>query len=793
MNDAYRAMQLFEQALELQPAARADFLDAECADNRALRDEIEALLRADAASTDFLAQPLAGTADRSGERLGSYRLLQLVGSGGMGSVYRAERADGAYSKPVAIKLLLYDAGDLRTRFALEQRILGALSHVHIASLLDVGNDQNGAPYLVMEYVEGAPITVYARQHALDVRTRLQLFLKILDAVQTAHGQLVVHRDIKPSNVLVDRHGEPKLLDFGIAKLVGDSAPSTTRTGLGPLTPEYASPEQVRGEPLGTASDIYSLGVLLFELVTGERPYRITDTRPSAIERVVCETAPPRPSTQMQTRQLGGSTRDLDAVILKALAKQPARRYASCATFAEDLRRWLDGEEVLARQPPWTERTARILRRYKLAVSVAAAATLALLVGSTFALWQAHEASIARDRAERINVFLQDMLGATDHGNLGRNAKLGDILDSARRNADHVLANDPPTRIATELTLAKTYVTLGDLDSARETAQSALTLAEQNNLEEAALETRIVLGYILAHRGDFAAAETLLVSARAEALKIGTPRQRGDSAAQLGFLETRRDNAAAAQRWLETALDETPSELIESRAAAMNDLAVVQDSREDYAGALITIRQGVALLRDAFPLGHPLLAQSLGNLATVLDDSGDHAAASAQYDEALKMKIELFGENHFSVVSTLSTLTWRSVQQKDTAAALGYGARAWAAAQTLSSDNPQISYAAITYAQALMQANRPREALPLAETALKMRRAKLPPEDIYLINTESVLGLVQAQAGDVAAGEALARSAYQRQLAKLGEKHVLTVAAKQRLEQVVGLKTPVPQT
>ena len=242
MNMARRALDLLERALDLAPAERAAFLDRNCADDKPLRAEVEGLLRADTAAGDFLDRPIAPpNSDRSGEQIGSYRMLKLIGSGGMGSVYRAERADGAFAKPVAIKLLLFDAGDLRQRFRLEQRILGALNHPNIASLLDVGVDSRGAPYLVMEYVEGRPITAYVHNANLPIEARLRVFLKILDAVQTAHGQLVVHRDIKPSNVLVDAHAEPKLLDFGIAKLLGDNAPSATRTGIGPLTPEYASP------------------------------------------------------------------------------------------------------------------------------------------------------------------------------------------------------------------------------------------------------------------------------------------------------------------------------------------------------------------------------------------------------------------------------------------------------------------------------------------------------------------------------------------------------------------------
>jgi eukaryotic-like serine/threonine-protein kinase len=783
-------MELFERALTLEAGARLLFLDRECSGDERLRSEVDSLLHADAASGDFLTLPLNAMGDRSGERLGAYRLVELIGSGGMGSVYRGERADGAFAKPVAIKLVLFDAGDLRARFALEQRILGAFSHPNIASLLDVGSDANGAPYLVMEYVEGRPITAYAHDHELDIRARAALFLKILDAVQTAHSQLVVHRDIKPSNVFVDIHGEPKLLDFGIAKLLGEGAPTATRTGLGPLTPEYASPEQVRGEPIGTGSDVYSLGVLLYELVTGERPYRIDDTRPSAIERIVCETDPPRPSTHLNTRRAGGSMRDLDAIILKALEKSPRQRYVSCATFADDLRRWLDGAQVQAREPAVAERALRFVRRHRFGASVTAATSLALLIGTAAALWQAHEATLARNRAERINTFLQDMLGAADHSNLGRNAKLGDVLDTARRNAELVLTDDAATLGATELTLAKAYGTLGDLDNALQSGNLALAVGQKSRLPSLALDAELALSNILTNRGEFDAAEKVLRRAREEAVAGGTARQRGESAEEFGFLEIKRDNPAVAQKWLKTALIELPVELLELRAAAMNDLGVVQDSPGQYNDSVSTLRHCITILRAAFPKGHPLLSQALGNLAGTLDDIGDRDAASAMFAESLEMKIDLLGEDHFSVVGTLSTMTWRSVQQKDTAAALGYGARAWAGAQKLSPENPNISYAAITYAQALMQANRAREALPLAETALKLRKANLPADSVYIVNTESVLALAKAQAGDLAAGEALARSAYERQLAKLGEKHQLTVAAKQRLEQTTALKNSV---
>ncbi len=778
-------MQLFTESLALEGPERLSFLDRECGNDETLREEIETLFRADAAAGSFLERPMAPTNNRSGERLGAYRLIGLIGSGGMGSVYRAERADGAFAKPVAIKLLTYDAGDLRLRFAQEQRILGALSHPNIANLLDVGVDSNGAPYLVMEHVHGLSITAYVDDQALDLRARLRIFMKILDAVQTAHSQLIVHRDIKPSNILVDGHGEPKLLDFGIAKLLGEIATANTRTGLGPLTPEYASPEQVRGEPIGTGSDVYSLGVLLFELATGKRPYRINDTRPSSIERVVCETDPPRPSASLVSSTSGGSKRDLDAIVLKALAKSRKQRFASCVEFADDLQRWLDGEHVRARVPSWPERSGRFLRRHRFATAVA----LALLAGTALALWQGHVASIERDRAERINHFLTGMLAAGDPGDLGRKATLGDVLDRAQRQAEREFADDPTSASGTELTLAQTYMALGDLDAARRCATLALSAAEKVGDGSTTIDAQVTLGNILKQRGEYDAAAQLLNTARTQAIAQGSARQRGVVAAALGSLESARGNYPRAKIWFDSALIELPASADGERAQAMNDMAIVVSFLGDDAAALNLHQQTVATLRRLYPRGHPQLAEALRNLADMQQANGDNVRARASFKEALAMQIDLLGPNHQSVVSTISSITNMDLADKDIAAALDDGARAWAAAQTLSADNPIAGYAAIMYGEALLQGGRTKEAVAMIESALRIRKARLPADHPLVVNTESVLGLARAQAGD-AGGEELARSAYERQRTILGEKHALTVIAKQRVEQIAELKHPM---
>ncbi|MEO8803098.1 MAG: serine/threonine-protein kinase [Rudaea sp.] len=795
MTDPQRTLRLFEAALELDADARAAFLQRECATNAALRSEIQALLDADAAAGDFLSQPLGAPDDRIGERLGAYRLVRAIGSGGMGTVYLAERADGAYTKPVAIKLLLFDAGDLRARFAIEQRILGAFSHAHIANLLDIGVDANGAPFLVMEYVEGRSITAYAHDQKLDTRTRVQVFLKILDAVQTAHAHLIVHRDIKPGNVLVDAHGEPKLLDFGIAKLLGDNAPSATRTGLGPLTPEYASPEQVRGDPVGIGSDIYSLGVLLYELVAGERPYQLANSRASVIEHVVCELDPPRPSRHLDSRHIGGSVRDLDAIVLKALEKSARNRYASCAAFADDLVRWLDGIDVLARQPVLVERAARFARRHRFAVAVAGTASLALLLGSAIALWQAHiaraQTQIAqaeRDRAQRINHFLTDMLGAANPAELGRKATVIQVLDRARHLADQELADDPTLASSAQLTLAQTYRALGDLNTAQVVGSQALESARRIGDSATIIDAESTLGNVYFDKGNIRQAQDLYRQARADAVAQGDQLHKGTTAFALGIVENELGHAQTAQTWLQTALAELPESASLERALTLDSSGFSRGLLGDKRGAIALRRQAIVVLQRAFPHGHPMLSTISGNLAVALQNDDQFDDAVGILDRILPQQIEALGERHADVVWTLTTLASIQYKRHRIAAALTYAKRAYDIAEHFSDDNDWKAYAYEKYGDYLTGADRAAEALPILRSALAIDKAVLPADHESIASVESAMGLAQCKLGDCKRGEALASAAYQRLLVKYGVKNAFAMAAKSRLEQIATLSS-----
>jgi eukaryotic-like serine/threonine-protein kinase len=422
---AQRVADIVEAALERDASTRSSFVDDACGGESSLRSEVESLLAYQKEATDFIETPAyqnhaASIAEESGELkpgelLGEYKILSLLGEGGMGEVYLAE--DSNLHRQVAIKLVkagLGRAGLLR-HFQREERILAALTHPNIARLYGGAVTPGGLPYFAMEYVEGERLDSYCESHSLTIPERLELFRKICAAVSYAHQHLVIHRDIKPANIRVTAEGEPKLLDFGIAKLVdpqSDPIGEQTMTLQSVMTPEYASPEQVRGEGVTTASDIYSLGVVLYELLTGHRPYRIKSRRPEEVARAICDEQPTKPSTAARdgnskfgpsrtgTRNSKLLKGDLDNIILMAMRKEPSRRYAFVGQFSEDIRRHLEGLPVLARKDTAGYRASKFVRRNRIGVSAAALVVLSLVGGIIATSWEARVARMERSKAER---------------------------------------------------------------------------------------------------------------------------------------------------------------------------------------------------------------------------------------------------------------------------------------------------------------------------------------------------------------------------------------------------------
>lgn len=439
-----RIEQLCQEALELPAEQQSSFLDSACNSDVELRREIESLLAhrqgadtfLEAGAMDAAAQVLASADSASASRwigrlIPPYRIVAKVASGGMGDVYRAERADGTFEKQVAIKLIqgARSTDFFLARFQNERQILASLDHPNIARLLDGGTTEEGLPYLVMELIEGLPIDLFCAKNKLDVPARLALFRTVCSAVQVAHQNLVVHRDLKPSNILVNSGGVPKLLDFGIAKnlnpLDREEFSQQTLTVMRMLTPDYASPEQVRNEPISTASDVYSLGVILYVLLTGQSPYRVRTDSPQEMLKAICDTEPEKPSTactrDSATEGVGANSQqspkllaekgsrnklqkilegDLDNIVLKALRKEPGRRYSSVEQFSEDILRHLTGLPVLAHKDTPGYRARKFVGRHRWGVAAAVLLLLSLAGGMIATLWQARIARAERARAER---------------------------------------------------------------------------------------------------------------------------------------------------------------------------------------------------------------------------------------------------------------------------------------------------------------------------------------------------------------------------------------------------------
>lgn len=470
---------LLDELLDLTGSARSERLAEIAVSDPSLAAELEKLMALEDRHPDFLSQPAVNPqllSPQPDQEIGPYRLLALLGEGGMGQVWLAMRADGLYERRVALKLLRPGLGDagLRARFTRERQILARLGHAHIARLLDAGISQDGQPYLALDYVRGDPITVYAQKHSLDVDTRLQLFAQVCAAVSHAHANLVVHRDLKPSNILVTPAGEVCLLDFGIAKLLDqDQAQSgeITQTGSRTFTLHYAAPEQLRGEVITTMTDVYSLGVVLYELLSDCKPYDLARHSDAAWEQAILDAEPLRPSQAVtrkarndgviadkrRVRMLMG---DLDNIVLKAMSKQPEQRYPSAEALALDLRRYLAGQPIQARPQSLKYRMRKFMHRHALSVGLGAGIAVLLVVALTIVSWQASKAVKEANRAQAMHDFIIALFENTSSAN-AQGLDVRALLDAGVRRADNELAAQPRARAELLGLIARLRSSLGD--------------------------------------------------------------------------------------------------------------------------------------------------------------------------------------------------------------------------------------------------------------------------------------------------------------------------------------------
>ncbi len=693
---------LFAAALERAPAERAGLVAAVAGTDQDLADAVAALLRAEAESSGRFEAPALHVAEafateletdgRGPRTIGPYAVLRVLGRGGMGTVYLAERQGDGFRQRVALKVLRrgMDTDDLLRRFVAERHILASLAHPNIARLYDGGATAEGQPYLAMEYVEGEPITVHCDARKAPLRRRLELLLEVARAVSAAHASLVVHRDLKPSNILVTTDGDVKLLDFGIAKLLDAAAGGEhTQTGQFLLTPDHASPEQLRGEPVTTATDVYQLGVLCYRLVTGRAPYAATGRSPDGLRALADRLDVPRPSdvvaagpdagaiaaargaTPAQLRR--GLAGDLDTVVATAMHPDPARRYRSAEALAGDVRRFLDGRPIAARPDTLGYRTRTFLRRRPWVAPVGAAAVVfvglyvATLVRHTTALEaERNEATAQAARAQEVQRFLVDLFASADpyapaDPARGRGITVVEALDVGTARIASALADRPDVRAAILSSISQVYQNLGVHDRARPLREEALAL--QITLQgPASRDVRDSLGslaLIRGEQGDADAAGELHTRrlALAEAARPLDPAEVADARIRLGrhLMDRSQTEAAEAQftRVLTDAADRTPAAV---RAAATPALADVLRVRGDAAASERRAREAVALVDASLGADSVAGALARGTLAQTLGVVGRVEEADRLFTAAIDSLERTLGATHAHRLATMSNLS-----------------------------------------------------------------------------------------------------------------------------------------
>lgn len=692
---------LFDAALDLDDDARRALLDRACADEPDLRREVERLLQAEAASPAFLNMsavdyaapmlPEAPDMDEAGLQMGAYRLVREIGRGGMGRVFLAERADGQFEQQVALKLIHTGVASepLRRRFLQERQILARLQHPGIARLIDGGTTGTGQPYLVMEYVAGKPIHTYSDAHRLSITARLRLFGKVCEAVQYAHQNLIVHRDLKPSNILVTDRGEVKLLDFGIAKLLESNAAEVlTRTGVPAMTPEYAAPEQVRGGAITTATDVYSLGVILYELLSGHRPYRIRSLSPADMERVICETAPPRPSTaatqteerdaldedaitpeavswarstqpeRLQRRLIG----DLDMIVAKALAKEPDRRYATAAQLGQDLKRHLAGLPVEAQGDTLRYRLRKFVRRHQWGVAMAATFVLLLAgFGTLYTVQVTQERNRAQREAEksaRVTEYLLGLFEGSDPSVAqGDTITARELLARGVARAD-ALADQPDVQATLLGTTGHIHFNLGNWDQAEVLLRRTLHIWEgvSDTDPEAINEAKLGLARTLELQNRLEESQELY---RSLAEAPGTSGEGTTRARALYGLFTSLHALGEAEEadsvfriWAATVEDAPPG--ADPRVAqGMVQLGQMLWFRGDTVKAETLLRRGAEVHRAIYGNRHPNLGNALNAFGTLLTYLPPSAITDSVTHEAVELHRLLFPDGHAQLSLSLS--------------------------------------------------------------------------------------------------------------------------------------------
>ncbi len=663
--------EIFSAALELEPNRREVFISERCSDNSELKAEVESWLASHAESENFIETPVflreeffSTNSSSVGRRFGNYQIICEIGHGGMGAVYLAKRSDGEFEQQVALKIVRQSIAESQMveRFRRERQILASLNHPNIAKLLDGGVSETGEPFIAMEYVEGEMATDFVRERSLQLNDILRLFLKVCSAVEYAHRNLIVHRDIKPGNILVTLDGEPKLLDFGLARLLDDhqaGSVTETKTAFRALTPAYASPEQLRGDSITTASDIYSLGIVLYELVTGERPFQFEEKSLEEIIRTVSDIEPPLPSNaSTPNRQLKG---DLDNIILTTLRKEPERRYQTVEAFADDIKRYLKGQPVSARSNTFQYRTAKFIQRHKIGVLAASLIIFILIGGIVATILQSRAVKREKEKAEQINAFLEQILKYSNPilNNLRKNGQettVSEVLDeAARRLESGEFDSSPEIKAELERSVAATYYGQGRYTEARKHLEQCVLLLKDlyDENDPHMITASMMWASLLFDRGELDEAEKIF--RKYLPLMEGEYHSGTVSAASLtetlnnfAYLRRTQGDSKEAEQLFRKTLEIIPllsREVLNGVATTRSTLASTIADQGRFDEALDTAREAVEEFRNRGDEDSPSFGFALNIYGGFLVEKGDLENADAELRNAENILNKYFSKSN----------------------------------------------------------------------------------------------------------------------------------------------------
>jgi serine/threonine protein kinase/TolA-binding protein len=811
-----RVQALFQVAVELKDPERQTFITRETSGDPTLREELLGLLAGNKPRTGPMSRALSGGVDTTrdkrralvGRIVGNYQLVSVLGHGGAGTVYLGERADRQYSGQVAVKIVDHTAvqANLGMRFRAERQILASLNHPNIARLVDAGETEDGQPYLVMEYVHGETLDRYCDGKHLDIRARLRLFLDICAAVHYAHQNLIVHRDLKPGNILVTAEGVPKLLDFGIAKLLdaGDvpEAAELTRFNDRLLTPEYASPEQILGGTVTTASDVYSLGIVLYQLLCGLRPYDVPASLSQLeLERSICVADPPRPSIAVVNAMEAGPTEgqssiqavaqardvsadrlhrellgDIDSIVMRALRKEPQHRYSSVEQLVLDIRRYLSNEPVQARQGNWLYYSQRFVRRHTAGVA-AGAGFLVFVIGVAIVM-SIQRQTIAgaldramqdRQRAEKVSEFMLNVFTATDPFiNLGKEPTARDLLDRAAGRIQSDLDQQPDVHARLLEAIGRSFRRLGQPDRAVAYLQDSLRIQRRLG---AGADSRLgsiltELAIALREAGKFEESDRVF----AEALDASrhSQDQRSEAHAQLlvdlGRLEMLRSNTQQARDHLTIALAlmrELRGPEDPEVGAILADLSNVLVWSDDLEQAEQAARAAVDIYKSVSEF-HPDRVMADYRLGEILLYRGRASEAAPLLERALAAQRRLYGSTNGTVADTLGSLAQVRLAQNNIHDAEQLIREAIAAYRNSGSTaGHKIGYLQTMLATILLKRSKFEEAESLLRESLDLFAKHLPPDHQYVASAEHYLGESLLATGKLNEAEAMFTAAMNR--------------------------------